>query len=336
MVQIGAVLMNAPVEAGLPESRQVEPATEVGESGGSPASPTPFSYVTTPSGIEIAYYVKPRRKYEIRRAIRAGAVGPEEGVDWREVPSVTTVLDVLEKGGLSWWGMKIGVEGTIALAEKGVVLNLPKLAEIADRPLVVEEIVGHLKAHNLTVNDTLGRASTRGQNVHDAWEKWQVTGELPDPLEYPLSEHGYVTGLRRFLEAAQGKLRSIEQEIMVASYVHGYAGRFDTYAQVTEPIDVVTKLYPKWPPKWTQIPVGFGILDLKTSKGIYAEHGIQLEAYEAGRVECGYEPSDWRAVLHVTQDGLYEVRRSRAKPEHFVAVLGAYHALKEAEEAMKV
>jgi hypothetical protein len=38
---------------------------------------------------------------------------------WREVPSVTTVLGILDKPGLPWWGMKIGVEGVLELVRRG-------------------------------------------------------------------------------------------------------------------------------------------------------------------------------------------------------------------------
>ena len=59
--------------------------------------------VETDKGLTIYYQSEPERLYRVN------------GV---EVPSVTTVLDILHKPALTWWGMKVGVEGWRTLVEK--------------------------------------------------------------------------------------------------------------------------------------------------------------------------------------------------------------------------
>jgi len=69
----------------------------------------------TPSGIEVAYSPSPRRHYKVYDAGK-----PEVG--WQEVPSVTSVLGCLEKGGLSWWGQGVGVDGVVELVRRKLLV----------------------------------------------------------------------------------------------------------------------------------------------------------------------------------------------------------------------
>lgn len=78
----------------------------------------------TPSGIAVRYSPSPKRKYEVVMTCEESCQAcdtPEEctALQWREVPSVTTVLGVLDKPGLPFWGNKIGVEGVAELVRRG-------------------------------------------------------------------------------------------------------------------------------------------------------------------------------------------------------------------------
>jgi hypothetical protein len=73
------------------------------------------------------------------------------------------------------------------------------------------------------------------------------------------------------------------------------------------------------------------LIDAKTSKSIYSTHLLQLEAYEGAGVECGYEPTDMRAVLHVSEHGLYQLRRTDTAFEDWLAILHTYHAVGRVE-----
>jgi hypothetical protein len=320
----------------------------------------PATLTSTPSGIEIAYHVKPRRAYLVRGYTRGTRVNVDEILDWREVPSVTTVLGCLDKPALPWWGMKMGVEGLVELWERGFVRPAMdgKLAATVGAQWVyanTDNLVGLLTEQKLTVNHVLNKASDRGQGVHDAFEAWAATGTIPNPdakvssegVEsdlYSDEEKGYVRGLKQFCEDMGDSWQTDGAEVAVGSIEHGFAGRYDLRGHVVKDVKLVTRATTlagaplKRPSdrKTTIIPEGTkGLTDLKTSKGIYGSHLMQLEAYEGGGIECGYDPTDWRAVLHVTKDGLYEFKRARATYENFLDVLRVYRTLESVKEALK-
>ena len=282
--------------------------------------------VTHPSGIQVEFEAEPKRLYRIY-----DPAYPERG--WVEVPSVTTVLNVLDKSGaLTWWGMRVGIRGAVEMSCKGLVnLDDTHPDAIDEQAKLIESL---LTAHKLTVNHQRDKAGDRGSRVHDALETWAAMGTVPHPDDFSDEDRGYVQGLSDFLTTAN--IEPVAHEVMVGSSQHGYAGRFDLRARITAPSTVVGKCYPKKPPRMTTVPEGEGIFDLKTSAGVYETHPLQLEAYEAASVECGYEPTNWRAILHVTADGKYELVKSRAKFEHFLAVKSAHDALLEVKESMKV
>lgn len=308
----------------------------------------PYKLTSTPAGIEIAYFLEPRRAYALRQVHTDAEQGPLY-TEWREVPSVTTVLDVLEKGGLSWWGMGVGAEGVAKLVERGLA------AISADGKLAVavagtwvyatkDNLIALLQDEKLTTNDTLSEAGDRGQSAHDALEAWAAVGKIPDPSQYPQDERMYLEGLRKFCVDMGDAWETDGQEIAVGSIVHGFAGRYDLRGRVTKDVKLVARattvkgepLKRERDRKYTIVPAGTkGLVDAKTSKGIYGTHLMQLEGYEGASVEDGFEPTDWRAVLHITKDGLYEFKRARATYDDFLAILHTYRTLQGVEEALK-
>ncbi len=266
-----------------------------------PEQEQPFgvSEVTTPSGLSIYYQAGPKRLYRL---------------NGEEVPSVSQVLDILEKGGLSWWGMKVGIQGVFTLANEHGREIL-----VGD---TVEDIVDLFKQHKLTVNDVKGKAADRGTNVHTALETWVSTGVTPDPRFFPQSERGYVQGLVAFINDAHPFAR--QSELMVAS-TDGYAGRFDLFAHLDG--EVVTKTYPKRSPIRANVS-GAWLLDLKTSKSVYSSYHLQLAAYDHAMSECGYGEADEMGVVRVTADGRYELVVGKAGYVDFLHILSAYRVLK--------
>lgn len=271
--------------------------------------------IVTPSGLGIRYE-DGKHLYFLR----------EEGdppTDWRRVPSVSTILKCLDKPALPWWGMTVGVSGVLRLQQDG---KLPPVCDPAT-------VVSLLTEHKLTVNHVRNKAAARGVTVHDALEAWCRDGEVPNPDLWPEDQQGYVHGLLAFLEAVD--LTPEASECMVASQTHGYAGRYDLRCRLDEA--TVRCLAHKDPAKdaWALIESGRYMLDLKTSSGVYLEHHLQLEGYEGASVECGYGPTDHRAVLRVTADGRYELRLSRARHQDFLAVLGCHLALEQLKSREK-
>lgn len=286
-----------------------------------------------PNGWVIEYFEKPRG-YKI---------------DGEPVVSVTEALECLDKPALPWWGMTVGVRGLHALMGMGIAVPTKHpehghwcLAHAKNgrwEEATVEDLVDLLTTIKATVNHKKDEGGKRGQSAHDAFEAWGVTGELPDPKQYSFEEEPYVRALRDFLEILGSDWETEAQEIVVGSKQHGFAGRFDMKGRLAAPKKVVTKVYPKNPPKTVEIPAGRGILDLKTSKDVYFNHALQLEAYEGAGVECGHEPTDWRAVLQVGADGRYQLRITSDKGitvEDYAVIVQANDVVRRAKEAIKV
>jgi hypothetical protein len=313
---------------------------------------------TKPSGLGIRFSSEKPRGYWLRdpagslpgttfEDIFADPKGPADE-DWTKVDSVTVVLGCLDKPALPWWGMRIGVEGTAELHRKGKIkvrsdgslwTAIDEWVETnkkGDRVLCdwstktpEQRVVKLLTLNKLTVNHVRDLAGERGTSAHDAFEAFCETGVVPSPTAFPETERGYVQGLVRFIE--DSTMEGGESEVMVGSWKHLFAGRYDRWTHLSGSLvsnikrdkeGAVTGLdHERWDGERT-------LLDLKTSKGVYPNHYIQLEAYEGAGVECGYEATDERAVVHVTADGLYQVKRSQACYDDFLKVLAVHKAMK--------
>lgn len=265
------------------------------------------------------------RKYELRyhcakcvEEVRdfCPKYGREIG-EWYEVPSVTTVLDILHKPALTWWGQGIGIKGLLQLQHyPGIEWDTLKDAD-------ADGITDLLRQHKLTVNHVRDDASRRGSSVHAALEGWAKTGEIPVATIFPPDERPYVEGLALFLQDI-GEVANIETEVMVGSLKHGFAGRYDIALDVTGEREIAYKTTPVRGRKYATLQPGRYMLDLKTSKGTYLSHHRQLAAYEMASVECGYPPTVAQGILHVTEQGSYELVRGLAEPDDFVVILEAF------------
>lgn len=294
----------------------------------------------TPSGIEVKYTVGPKiRKYEVRKGEHRFPVETCEACSapWTEVPSVTTVLDVLAKGGLPTWGCKVGIAGALELHRQGVLRELvipsegmgQKVLAIPGKPgegLVVagvEQVYQAMKLAELTTDDVRDKAGSRGTAVHSALEYWCETLCFPDPEIFLPEEQGYVRGLLKFLKDLEpGEPEVLGFEVMVGSIEHGFAGRYDLELRLHKECVVQLTHIRK---KWTLQP-GDYLTDLKTSSDVYLSYFKQLEGYELGRIECGYKPTDVRAVIHVTPEGTYKFVPSHATGEDFLTTLAEWRS----------
>jgi hypothetical protein len=255
----------------------------------------------TPSGLKVEYCPDPRQYW----------------VNSVEVPSVTTVLDVLRKDALTWWGQKIGIQGCIELSSMGILTLEGKPNE---NPALLDQIIDKMKEHKLTTNHMRDKAADRGLSVHQGFEDWCRTGHKPDPQNFPPQEAGYVEGLLKFIE--QVAPEPIHTEIMVGSARHWFAGRVDLMGRTTNSMEVQTG-----PRTKRLIPLGTGLWDLKTSKGIYMSHKLQLAGYRLACEESGYGRMDYEAIILVRENGTYDFKVSDATPDQFLAVRQAYSAV---------
>ena len=293
----------------------------------------------TPSGIPVYFQEEPKRLYRIGpptgghitdEEILASAQSPGNPA-WREVPSVTTVLDELYIP-LQWWGMEVGVESILTLAALGQIREViqhdrPALGVLVNGEWVAastQQVVDLLTASQLTVNHVRDKAAGRGVAVHDALEGWAKSGKLPDPNLYGAAEVGYVRGLVNFLRTVDPE--PLASEVMVCSTEHGYAGRYDLRLLVKRPVEVVVRCGLKRGPRTRRLQPGQILADLKSGKGVYDSHPRQLEAYEHASLESGYTPTVARGILHVTEAGEYEFVRSWATFDDFLAVLAVWRS----------
>jgi hypothetical protein len=317
----------------------------------------PKTITSTPSGVQIAYFDgknSPRRAYFIRQAEAGADAFAWEGVEgWREVPSVTAVLDVLGKDALSWWGMRVGFKALAHLWDEGLmtfeqttgrlVVTVDAVWQYADFSDGgnVEQLV---KLNNLDVNKVKGEAADRGTAAHDALEAWAAdTSFRPVLDDYPPEEWQYLVALTKFMEdVGEDAWETTGSEIAVGSAEYGFAGRYDLRGRFLKDVNLINRTLLadgsgvlKKGPRRMIIPAGTRcLLDAKTAKRIYPTHLMQLEAYEGAGVECGYEETDMRAVIHLSPHGEYQFFPAKAKYQDFLDLIPAYHAVERAKKAL--
>ena len=260
-----------------------------------------------PNGMAIRFQSHPPRGYWIMADPTPLKVADDKHKDWgKRLTSVTTVLNVLDKPALKWWGQGIGIVGVLELVRMGVLEITPsgfnvlddklmqqllddidKDAKAGDEKLVREDqqIAKLLTYKKLTVNHVTRTAAKRGTTAHNAFETWANTGILPDPRAYPDEQRPYVEALRKFFD--ENKLTDVHTEVVVASPKYRFGGRYDFDGRINDgPHEVI---------------------DVKTAKDVYTTHFIQMEGYEGARVELGYKPTERRRVLHLGVDGEYKL-----------------------------
>lgn len=227
-------------------------------------------------------------------------------IDGEPVPGVTSILKLVidSSGPMSWWGMRIGLQGVLALAtrypDEEILLN------------TAEQLEKFIVREKLSTNHVRDQAGARGKGVHQAAENYAETQVIPDPQDFHPSERGYVRSLAHFLTEEQPEI--LDTEVIVGSKRHGYAGTYDTRG------------------------VLFGkscLLDYKTSKRVYDSHHLQLAAYEVAAKEMGAEPTEAQYVIRLGEDGDYEVVESKATELQWLAALNHYRSLKELQESLK-
>lgn len=225
-------------------------------------------------------------------------VGPDQQV----FPSVTQIIKKTVPVQLAWWGMEVACEGIAKLYNP----HLPPGATGAD-------LVADLQKHRLDVNRKRDDAAGRGTIIHNALEYWATTHERPDLRFYPEEHHNRLTKLFGWLEKNEPEV--LCAEVRTASLAFSYAGTFDLKAKMSD---------------------GTALIDLKTGKGVYEEQFFpQLEAYEYAEVECGEEPTDYRAVLHIPENGPVSFVKSVDTFDDFRVLFDHYKSIKARQSRLR-
>lgn len=265
--------------------------------------PSGVAEIILPSGIDLYFQEHPKRLYRAR--LHPDAVdfdAPADAGDdfrqWRELVSCSNITKILDKPGLVHWGETGGIEGVQELVRRGYIDKKELVEWSAD---AIKDI---MKQKKLTAWHRRDKAGKRGTSVHKALEGWAMSGEVLDPEVFPAEEQGYVIGLNRWIH--DSGFVPLKSEVMVASLIHGFAGRFDLMGKIPEPVKISTKLTRTGREHTEMVQPDTFLVDLKTSSGVYEEYHLQVAGYQGICLESGYERPNQTAILRVSSDGKYE------------------------------
>lgn len=221
--------------------------------------------------------------------------------------SVTTLLDlVTSKGGLPYWFEGGGIKGAHEAHQRGLLT----IDDDFDRAVQV------VRSEKLGAEAERERAADRGLNVHALLEEYMTTGTAPNPSKHPEPHRGFITGMVKWLIAADPEPVMIEE--LVASPGDGYAGRMDLLAK-------------------THTIGGRALtgIDVKTQEnaGIYLQAHVQLALYIRGHVFCGGEPPGRGLVVVFSQDGEYREAELAITDQAALAALEWYRFARPVEAA---
>lgn len=263
---------------------------------------------TLPSGIEVAFWDTVGLDGENQeRRYRVG------GIDGERVPSVSTVAGIFAIPALTPKAVKMQEEAVIALAQSGVDIT----------SLTQEQLRAKLWEAGTHYDAIWKGARERGDLAHDMLLALIRDGEVRKLSDYADEMQPWISAGMKF--ALREKPKPIATEYMVASIEHGFAGRGDLLCEM--PDGRIVRLDYKTVTEWKYEKTWKGELTDKLLPP-YDENLIALAGYEIGGVESGYLPSDERWVVRLGPDGEYDVAKSHATPEMFLAALTAYNEKK--------
>lgn len=198
-------------------------------------------------------------------------------------PSVTTVLNVIDKPALVAWAKRETAECAVRNWEL-----LDGMRTVGGDRMMVEWLKGIPDYQRDT-------AANRGSRVHAAADAL-VRGV---PIDLPPEEMPFLDAYRRFL--ADYDVRIVAAELMVfGGFLAGrpYGGTLDLIADLTNPLEPepLEPAQERW------------LIDLKTSSGTYRETALQLAPY--GMAEFGVVPGrgDRYTIPAVDRYGVLHIR----------------------------
>lgn len=227
-------------------------------------------------------------------------------LDGEIYPSVTQIISATVPKQLAWWGMQVACDGIALLMDRGEYL-----------PPVGPELVTLLTEKKLTTNHQMHTGASRGKEVHNALANYAITGNF-NLGDFSIQARKYAVGLLKWLIENDPEI--IESEVVTGSIEHRYAGTFDMKVRLRR----------------GKNQGAYVLFDLKTGKRVYPDqHFPQLEAYEQAELESGEEPTDYRAVLHLTDNGEPTVAKSCDSFSDFEVLLNHYHSIEKRKVRMK-
>jgi hypothetical protein len=187
------------------------------------------------------------------------------------VPSVTTIIDVMSKPAVVTWKAKESAKAMLrllqAMTEEGDGI-MPAFAAGAEDDLILQALKESDAARDTAASigtgvHLLADMASRGQESDS--KGWQVSA-----VEEP-----YLAAFRTFL--GRYSASSIVSSEKAVWSLNGYAGTYDLLMFFDcEPCRSRTEYISE---EWQCGERELWLLDIKTSKGIYPEYGLQLAAY---------------------------------------------------------
>jgi hypothetical protein len=239
---------------------------------------------------------------------------PETGATVK-YPSVTTILNVINKPALLGWASK---EERLATSEAAAELyaelygrqQLPRSMYL----LALEQRLGKTKAHT----KALAKAADIGSAAH-AWVEWFLKRELgirvgPEP---ELSDEAMSAAVAFDDWRKAVGLEPLHVEQTVWSRTHKYAGTLDLVARLRAPalLALLRQQGPVDAPMaaWLEArETVTACIDFKTGKAIYpTEAFLQSSAYQQALIEMGHGRPDGGLIVRLpktTTDPQFEVR----------------------------
>lgn len=196
---------------------------------------------------------------------------PESGLRFyrwqgRDLPSVTSVRRMAGLPfGLHWWTVNQVVDHALRTAEA----NADRLRMSADRDAVLAVIRHELRGSATAERDA---AAALGTAVHDAAAQGREVDDVADELRPRLRQY------RAWLASSGAEV--LAAEFQVWNLAVGYAGTVDLLCRLRDG--------------------SVWIVDLKTGKGVYADHALQVTAYSRAEFVGADDAvdEDLTALLH--------------------------------------
>ncbi len=204
-------------------------------------------------------------------------------IDGKELPSVTTILKIIDKPALMNWAAKQAAKAVLMDPEK---YSTPEKAAAA-------------------IYDISESATTRGGDAHKVAEVY-ADAYIAGKTDEFVSDNPYFPAIKAFFDTMRPEV--LHKEVRLVNLEQGYAGTADLIARIGQKTFVV---------------------DYKTSKAVYPEYRLQVEAYrqctmfilQDGTRINQYPIADSGAVVLFRNDGTFAWTETTADHTAFLAAM---------------
>lgn len=179
-------------------------------------------------------------------------------LDGKRIPSVTTLLGNLSKPGLIYWAANIGADAVAERVRNLTPGDLAQLEMAHEDSAWLDPLANEL--HRLAKRahiDRKNNAAAKGNQVHDAIDRFQTDYFNAEPPDEPNALASYEAFLRWWKES---DFSYIDGERKIVDAQGRYSGRLDLLCENDN---------------------GLFVCDVKTSAGVYPEHVLQNAGYAA-------------------------------------------------------